>query len=87
MLQALSELEDHYSFGPLTGAQWLAPVMEMMVAGALGPDEMPINLNAPLGTSGQDLTVVGTLCPCAQKVALRTPMSRMGHHVDVSLAC
>ena len=70
VLQALSELEDCYSFGPSPGAQVLTPVTETMVSGALGLDETPMDLDMPLGTAGQDLTLAGapggcflSLCP------------------------
>ena len=48
----------------------------MTVSIALGQDKTPMDLDMPVGTSGQDLTSVGALCPRAQTVALRTPTSK-----------
>ena len=61
MLQALSELEDRYSFGPSTGAQGFASVTETTIFSALGPDEMPMDLDGP----GRDLTSVEAPSGCS----------------------
>ena len=89
MLEALSELEDCYSFGPSAGAQGLALTKRPQFP-ALSPGETPIDLDIPSENLGQHLTSAGPpagcLCPRAETVALRTLMPRTGHHVDVSLA-
>ena len=65
VLEALNELEDHYSFGPLTGAQGRALAIEITVSGALGPGETPMDLDIPLENLGQNLTSAGPPSGCS----------------------
>ena len=65
MLEALNELEDHYSFGPLIGAQGRALAMEITVSGALGSGGMPMDLDVPLESLGPDLTLAGPPGGCS----------------------
>ena len=48
MLEALSELEDRYSFDPPTGAQGFALATETNVSGTLGLGKMPMDLDIPV---------------------------------------
>ena len=90
--EALSELEDRYSFGLLTGEQGLALATEISkVSGALVPDERLMDLDVPDGDPGQALMLAELLSECSLSscpdMVLRTLMLKMEHCVDVFLAC
>ena len=67
VLEALSELEDRYSFGLLTGAQVLALAIytETEVSGALLPGKTLMALDVPVEDPGQALMSAGPLSECS----------------------